>query len=62
MLSMYLEFRSDFHFVKLNQNCWNLNEILDILGYIESTKKADHILEITGLGVFCNYYLLNFTS
>ena len=49
--------RSDFNFVKLNQNCQNLNEILHFSGNIESTKKADHILEMAGQGKFCDYYL-----
>ena len=31
-----------------------LNEILHISGNIESTKKTDHILEITGIGIFCD--------
>ena len=40
----------------------NLNEILHNSGNIKSSKKADHILEMSGLGVFCDNYLLNFTS
>ena len=39
------------------QNCRNLNEILHISGNIGSTKKAKPILEMPGLGVFCDYYL-----
>ena len=42
--------------------CLNLNEILHISDNIESTKKAEHILEMPRLGVFDNYYLENFTS
>jgi len=44
--------RKNFNFIKFNQNCRNLNEILHISGNIESTKKADHILEMPRLGVF----------
>ena len=33
----------------------NLNDILIISDNIESTKKADHILEWPGLGEFCGY-------
>ena len=29
-------------------------------GNIESTKKAEHILELSELEVFCDYYLQNF--
>ena len=47
-----------FQFIKYNQNCRNLNKILDIFSNIESTKKADHILEMSILGVFCKYRLL----
>ena len=53
----YKEFGSDFNLVKWKQNCRNLNEILHISGNIENTKKADHILEMAGLGEFCEYYL-----
>ena len=54
----YKEFGSDFNFDKWKQNCRNLNEILYMSGNIESTKKADHILEMGGQGKFCDYYLL----
>ena len=39
-----------------------IDEILHISGNVESTKKADHILEIPRLGVCCDYELKNFTS
>ena len=39
-------------FIKLNQICRNLNKILPISGNFESTKKADHILEMPERGVF----------
>ena len=43
------EFRSDFdNFCFIEQN-WSLN----ISGNIESTEKADHILEMPGLGELC---------
>ena len=31
-----------------------MNEIIDISGNCKSTLMADHILEITGLGLFCD--------
>ena len=39
-------------FIKLNQNCRNLNKILPISGNFKSTKKADHILKIPEHWVF----------
>ena len=48
----YKEFGSDLNFVKQKQNCRNLNEILYMSGNIESTKNADHILEMAGPGEF----------
>ena len=39
-----------------------MNQTLYISGNIESTKNADHILEMAGLGEFCDYYLWKFTS
>jgi len=51
----YKEFRSDFnHFGFILQN-WNLNKIFTIFGNIDSTIKADDILEKPGLGEFCGY-------
>ena len=41
-------------FIKQNQNCRNLNKILQISGNSESTKEADHILEMPEHGVFCD--------
>ena len=37
-----------------HQNCRNMNKIYHIFGIIESSKNADHILEILGIGVFCD--------
>ena len=42
--------REEFHL--LNQNCRILNKILHISGNIVSKKMADHILEMSGLGLF----------
>ena len=42
---------------KLSKSDWNSF----YLGQY-SAKKADHILEMPGIGVFYNYYLKNFTS
>ena len=41
--------------IKKNQNCRSLNETLSISGNIESTKKADHILELPRLKEFIDY-------
>jgi len=39
----------------------NLNQLLNIFGNIESTKKTDQILEIPELGEFCEYCFKNHT-
>ena len=36
-----------------------MNEILNISGNIDKTQKADHILEMAGLGEFCGYCIKN---
>ena len=38
-----------------------MNEILKISGYVDITKKVDHILEMPELGGFCNYCFNNHT-
>ena len=35
-----------------------MNEVIHISGNHERIKMADHILEMAGLGPFCNYYLV----
>ena len=39
----------------------NLNQTLYISGNIESTKNADHFLEMPRLGELCDYYFKNHT-
>ena len=39
----------------------NLTKILYIFGNFERTENADHILEIGGLGLFCDYRFINHT-
>ena len=45
-------------FIKFNLNYTTLNEIIHIFGNIESTKKADHILEMPRSEVSCKFVSL----
>ena len=46
---------SDYNFINIDIEIWR-KLLTYISGNIDSTKNADHILEMSGLGELCGYF------